>query len=132
MALMTTENPPDPSHALHTVKGVVTKFMRMLFPLEFRTDSLPGSAPIMPFHYPLLAGEMIYLPESVSAIGSAEMARDYYIVTAAHLAGRHEFATLHPSTILTSRAHCSGYASRRVSTPSSAGAIAGSRRVSTE
>jgi nitric oxide reductase NorD protein len=93
MALMATENPPAPSYALHTVKGVVTKFMRMLFPLEFRTDSLPGSAPIMPFHYPLLAGEMIYLPESVSAIGSAEMARDYYIVTAAHLAGRHEFGT---------------------------------------
>jgi nitric oxide reductase NorD protein len=80
-------------HALFMVKGMLTKFMRMLFPMEFRLDSLSNTGAILPFHYPLMPGEMIYLPESVSAVGTAEMARDYYVLTAAHLAGRHEFGT---------------------------------------
>jgi hypothetical protein len=88
---MTTENPSE--HALHMVKGMLTKFMRMLFPLEFRIDSLPNVGATLPFHYPLMPGEMIYLPETVSGIGGAEMARDYYVVTAAHLAARHEFGS---------------------------------------
>ena len=75
------------------VKGMLTKFMRMLFPLEFRIDSLPESGAILPFHYPLLYGGMIYLPERVSGIGGADTARDYYVLTAAHLAARHEFGT---------------------------------------
>jgi hypothetical protein len=74
-------------------KGMLTKFMRMLFPLEFRLDSLANTGATLPFHYPLVAGEMIYLPESVSQIGSDELARDYYVLTAAHLAARHEFGT---------------------------------------
>ncbi len=80
-------------HALFTFKGMLTKFMRMLFPLEFRLDSLANTGAILPFHYPLIAGEMIYLPESVSQMGSDALARDYYILTAAHLAARHEFGT---------------------------------------
>ncbi|MGH7916636.1 MAG: nitric oxide reductase activation protein NorD [Candidatus Binataceae bacterium] len=76
---------------LHTFKGMLTKFMRMLFPLEFRIDSMSGSGAMLPFHYPLLAGEMIYLPEVVA--GGEELSRDYYVVTAAHLAARHEFGT---------------------------------------
>ena len=75
------------------VKGMLTKFMRMLFPLEFRIDSLPESGAILPFHYPLLHGGMIYLPERVGGIGGADTARDYYVLTAAHLAARHEFGT---------------------------------------
>jgi nitric oxide reductase NorD protein len=90
---MTTESTSANEHALFTVKGMLTKFMRMLFPLEFRIDSLANSGATLPFHYPLMPGEMIYLPETVAGIGGAEMARDYYIVTAAHLAGRHEFGT---------------------------------------
>ncbi|HJU28625.1 MAG TPA: VWA domain-containing protein [Candidatus Binataceae bacterium] len=78
---------------LHVVKGMLTKFMRMLFPMEFRIDSLPNVGATLPFHYPLTPGEMIYLPESVSRIGGAEMARDYYVATAAHLAARHEFGS---------------------------------------
>jgi hypothetical protein len=90
---MATENPAINEHALYTVKGMLTKFMRMLFPLEFRIDSLANAGAILPFHYPLMPGEMIYLPETVSAIGSGAMARDYYVLTAAHLAARHEFGT---------------------------------------
>ena len=90
---MTTPAASGNEHALFTFKGMLTKFMRMLFPLEFRLDSLANTGAILPFHYPLIAGEMIYLPESVSQLGNDGMARDYYILTAAHLAARHEFGT---------------------------------------
>ncbi len=90
---MATEFLPQDDHALYRVKGMLTKFMRMIFPLEFRIDSLPGSAATLPFHYPLVGGEMIYLPETVAGIGDAAMAHDYFVLTAAHLAGRHEFGT---------------------------------------
>ncbi len=90
---MATEAPLHDDHALFQVKGMLTKFMRMLFPLEFRIDSLPHSGATLPFHYPLTGGEMIYLPETVAGIGGVEMARDYFVLTAAHLAGRHEFGT---------------------------------------
>ncbi len=81
------------SHQLYLVKGMLTKFMRMLFPLEFRIDSLPNTGAVLPFHYPLMPGEMIYLPDQISGIGDDKMARDYYVLTAGHLAGRHEFGT---------------------------------------
>ncbi len=71
------------SHALYLVKGMLTKFMRMLFPLEFRIDSLANTGAVLPFHFPLMPGEMIYLPDMVSGIGGASMARDYYVLTAA-------------------------------------------------
>ena len=90
---MANEFPPQDDHALYHVKGMLTKFMRMIFPLEFRIDSMPNSGATLPFHYPLVGGEMIYLPETVAGIGGAEMARDYFVLTAAHLAGRHEFGT---------------------------------------
>ncbi|HTT75977.1 MAG TPA: hypothetical protein VMF50_08355, partial [Candidatus Binataceae bacterium] len=90
---MATENIARGEHALFMVKGMLTKFMRMLFPLEFRIDSLPESGAILPFHYPLLYGGMIYLPERISGIGGPDAARDYYVLTAAHLAARHEFGT---------------------------------------
>ena len=79
--------------SLHEVKGVVTKFMRMLFPLEFRVDSLTNSAVMLPFHYPLMAGEMIYLPERIDSLGDDKQTRDYFFAVAAHLASRHEFGT---------------------------------------
>ncbi len=90
---MTIETSLHDDHALYQVKGMLTKFMRMLFPLEFRIDSLPNSGATLPFHYPLIGGDMIYLPESVAGIGGVEMAHDYFVLTAAHLAGRHEFGT---------------------------------------
>jgi nitric oxide reductase NorD protein len=90
---MTNETPPIDEHALHAVKGMLTKFMRMLFPLEFRIDSLPNPGAILPFHYPLVGGEMIFLPETVAGIGNPSTARDYYVLTAAHMAARHEFGT---------------------------------------
>src|SRR5690348_4723101 len=94
MAAMTTENAPaNVDCALHTVKGMLTKFMRMLFPLEFRIDSLANTGALLPFHYPLVPGEMIYLPETVSALGSIAASRDYSVLAAAHLAARHEFGT---------------------------------------
>jgi nitric oxide reductase NorD protein len=40
-----------------------------------------------------LAGEMIHLPEQIDALGSSSLSYDYYLVTAAQLAGRHEFGT---------------------------------------
>ncbi|HVN27546.1 MAG TPA: VWA domain-containing protein, partial [Candidatus Binataceae bacterium] len=79
--------------SLHEVKGIVTKFMRMLFPLEFRVDSLTNSSVMLPFHYPLMAGEMIYLPERIETLGDDRQTRDYFIAVAAHLASRHEFGT---------------------------------------
>jgi nitric oxide reductase NorD protein len=79
--------------SLHSIRGVLTKFMRMLFPVEFRIDSLVGCDAILPFHYPLMAGEMIYLPEKVESLVNAEHSTGYYFTTAAHLAGRHEFGT---------------------------------------
>lgn len=83
----------DRPHALHEIKGVLTKFMRMLYPQEFRLDSIANCGPMPAFHYPLLPGEMIHLPEQVEALDDPSCAYDYYFVTAAHLAGRHEFGT---------------------------------------
>ncbi|MGB6091748.1 MAG: hypothetical protein WBG26_19800, partial [Candidatus Binataceae bacterium] len=74
------------SQPLFEIKGVLTKFMRMLFPLEFRIDSIANCGPMLPFHFPLLPGEMIYLPEKVDAFGSAGDEYSYYLVTTAHLA----------------------------------------------
>ena len=90
---MTNAAPSANEHALFIFKGMLTKFMRMLFPLEFRLDSLANTGAILPFHYPLIAGEMIYLPESVAQLEGGGLARDYYILTAAHLAARHEFGS---------------------------------------
>jgi nitric oxide reductase NorD protein len=78
---------------LFEIKGVLTKFMRMLFPLEFRIDSLANCGPMLPFHYPLLPGEMIYLPERLEPFGSHGDAYTYYLATTAHLAARHDFGT---------------------------------------
>ena len=89
---MATEPAAD-GHPLYVVKGMLTKFMRMLFPLEFRIDSLPNTGAVLPFHYPLMPGEMIYLPEMITGLGDEKAARDYYVITAASLAGRHEFGT---------------------------------------
>jgi nitric oxide reductase NorD protein len=85
--------PNDQGQPLYEVKGVLTKFMRMLFPLEFRIDSLANTGPMLPFHYPLIAGEMIYLPEHVEAFGAPRDPYDYFFVTTAHLAARHDFGT---------------------------------------
>src|SRR5579863_2719450 len=78
---------------LFAIKGVLTKFMRMLFPLEFRIDSIQNASPALPFHYPLMPGEMIYLPEKVEPFGVASNAYDYFFVTTAHLAARDDFGT---------------------------------------
>ncbi|MGH7906830.1 MAG: hypothetical protein ACREP6_09400, partial [Candidatus Binataceae bacterium] len=78
---------------LHAIRGVLTKFMRMLFPMEFRLDALSGCDALLPFHYPLTAGEMIFLPEKIDSLENSSTAYNYYLVTAAHLAGRHEFGT---------------------------------------
>jgi hypothetical protein len=67
--------------------------MRMLFPLEFRVDSLTNSSVLLPFHYPLMAGEMIYLPERIDSLDDAKQTHDYFFAVAAHLASRHEFGT---------------------------------------
>jgi nitric oxide reductase NorD protein len=88
---MTAAN--DQGQPLYEIKGVLTKFMRMLFPLEFRIDSLANTGPMLPFHYPLIAGEMIYLPEKVDAFGAPRDPYDYFFVTTAHLAARHDFGT---------------------------------------
>lgn len=90
---MAEEMAATDEHALFMVKGMLTKFMRMLFPLEFRIDTLPNAGAVLPFHYPLSGGEMILLPETIAGVGGAAMARDYYVLTAAHLAGRHEFGS---------------------------------------
>ena len=83
----------DTARELHEVKGVLTKFMRMLYPQEFRLDAITKSGPIMAFHFPLAAGEMIHLPERVGELDGPASPSDYYVVTAAHLAGRHEFGS---------------------------------------
>src|SRR5208283_3162502 len=83
----------EKAQVLFEIKGVLTKFMRMLFPLEFRIDSLANSGPILPFHYPLLPGEMIYLPDRLEPFGTRGDAYIYYFVTTAHLAARHDFGT---------------------------------------
>ncbi|HXN87444.1 MAG TPA: VWA domain-containing protein [Candidatus Binataceae bacterium] len=87
------DSAPQSVLSLHEVKGVVTKFMRMLFPLEFRVDSLTNSAVMLPFHYPLMAGEMIYLPERIDTLDGDKQTHDYFFAVAAHLASRHEFGT---------------------------------------
>ncbi len=84
---------PEKAQNLFEIKGVLTKFMRMLFPLEFRIDSIANSAPMLPFHYPLMPGEMIYLPEKLEPFGTRGDAYIYYFVTTAHLAARHDFGT---------------------------------------
>jgi nitric oxide reductase NorD protein len=85
--------PSERTQELYEIKGMLTKFMRMLFPLEFRIDSLANAVPMLPFRYPLVAGEMIYLPERLGPLGTREQAYDYYLLTAAHLAARHDFGT---------------------------------------
>jgi len=84
---------PEKAQDLFEIKGVLTKFMRMLFPLEFRIDSIANGGPILPFHYPLIPGEMIFLPERLEPFGTRGDAYTYYLVTTAHLAGRHDFGT---------------------------------------
>jgi nitric oxide reductase NorD protein len=84
---------PAAARDLHAIKGVLTKFMRMLFPLEFRIDSIGNCGALLPFRYPFLAGEMIYLPEKVEDLADGDLAYQYFLVAAAHLAGRHEFGT---------------------------------------
>ena len=74
------DSAPQSVLSLHEVKGVVTKFMRMLFPLEFRVDSLTNSAVMLPFHYPLMAGEMIYLPERIDTLDGDKQTHDYFLV----------------------------------------------------
>ena len=83
----------EKTQELYAIKGVVTKFMRMLFPLEFRIDSVANTSPMLPFQYPLVPGEMIYLPEKVEPLGKPGGAYNYYFVTTAHLAARHDFGT---------------------------------------
>jgi len=83
----------EKTQELYAIKGVVTKFMRMLFPLEFRIDSIANTSPMLPFQYPLVPGEMIYLPEKVEPFGKPGGAYNYYFVTTAHLAARHDFGT---------------------------------------
>src|SRR2546422_6442566 len=78
---------------LHEIKGALTKFMRMLFPMEFRIDSLTNFGAALAFRYPLLAGEVIYLPEEIDAFEDRDAAFTYFKVVTAHLAGRHEFGT---------------------------------------
>ena len=110
---------------LFEIKGVLTKFMRMLFPLEFRIDSLANSAPMLPFHYPLLPGEMIYLPERLEPFGTRGDAYIYYFVTTAHLAARHDFGTFK----LQARRH--RRASKSAARPASRRSTASSRRSTT-
>ncbi len=81
------------TQSLHEIKGVLTKFMRMLFPLEFRIDSLSSRDAMLPFRYPFLSGGMIYLPEQIENLDEHALASDYYFLATAHLAGRHEFGT---------------------------------------
>ena len=80
---------------LHEIKGVLAKFMRMLHPLEFRIDTLEQAdpRPIAPFRYPFSAGNMVYLPARIEAPARQINAYDYYVLAAAHLAGRHEFGS---------------------------------------
>ncbi len=79
---------------LHEIKGVLTKFMRMLFPLEFRLDAISGEVGVSAaFRYPLFAGEVIYLPPRSNNFASRDQAFSYYKVIAAHLAARHEFGS---------------------------------------
>ena len=81
---------PEKTQNLFEIKGVLTKFMRMLFPLEFRIDSIANTSPMLPFQYPLVPGEMIYLPEKVEPFGKPGGAYNYYFVTTAHLAARQD------------------------------------------
>jgi len=68
--------------------------MRMLFPLEFRIDSIANSAPMLPFHYPLHAGRNdLTCPKKLEPFGTRGDAYIYYFVTTAHLAARHDFGT---------------------------------------
>ncbi len=79
---------------LHEIRGVLTKFMRMLFPLEFRLDGISGEGAVSAaFRYPLLAGEVIYLPERSETFANRDEAFSYYKVITAHLAARHEFGS---------------------------------------
>jgi nitric oxide reductase NorD protein len=79
---------------LHEVKGVLTKFMRMLFPLEFRLDGVGSEGAVSAaFRYPLVVGEVIYLPQRLEKFDSRDAAFSYYKVITAHMAARHEFGS---------------------------------------
>jgi nitric oxide reductase NorD protein len=89
-----TNEAPTQVLELHEVKGVLTKFMRMLFPLEFRLDGIGSEGGVSAaFRYPLVVGEVIYLPQRLENFGSRDAAFGYYKVIAAHLAARHEFGS---------------------------------------
>src|SRR5579883_1099777 len=89
-----TNTAPAHSLELHEVKGVLTKFMRMLFPLEFRLDGIGSEGAVSAaFRYPLMAGEVICLPQRLQNFASREAAFSYYKVITAHLAARHEFGS---------------------------------------
>ena len=78
---------------LHEIRSVLAKFMRMMFPMDFRLDALEGRGPVPAFRYPLLGGEVLYLPERADGLGSRGGAFVYYKVIAAHLAARHDYGT---------------------------------------
>ncbi len=82
-----------PQSGLHDFRGVLAKFVRMLFGREFRIDSFPEFKPIAAFSFPLREGLRICLPERVEELPGQSPAFSYYKVLAAHLAARHEFGS---------------------------------------
>ena len=84
----------DRPHALHEIKGVLTKFMRMLYPLEFRIDSLANSRSDAAVSLSADGGRDDLSARAHRRARLAERSPATIIfVTAAHLAGRHEFGT---------------------------------------
>ena len=84
----------DRPQALHEIKGVLTKFMRMLFPLEFRLDSIANCGPMLAVSLSAAGGRDDLSARTDRRARLARRSRTiYYLVTAAHLAGRHEFGT---------------------------------------
>jgi nitric oxide reductase NorD protein len=78
---------------LHDFRGVLAKFVRMLFGREFRIDSFPESKPLAAFSFPLRQTMRIRLPERLEDPDRGLPAFTYYKVLAAHLGARHEFGT---------------------------------------
>jgi hypothetical protein len=85
--------PIRPHSGLHEFRGVLAKFVRMLFGRDFRIDSFPEFKPLAAFTFPLRESARISLPERIEEFPSRSSAFRYYKVLAAHLAARHEFGS---------------------------------------
>ncbi len=86
-------NQRQQTFGLHDFRGVLNKFVKMLFGRDFRVDSFSDTRPLAVFSFPLRDSLRIFLPERLEGWSEKAEVFRYYKVLVAQLAARHEFGT---------------------------------------